>query len=508
MSVENLLAKLHPLERKTLPHLQDKISFTELLSLTKLSEIELMRAVQWLENKGIITIHTDELQLILLDKNGQIYREQGLPEKRFLVALSKVKSATLTEILTAATLEPAEANICIGTLKQKAAIIFTPDKVLRITEYGTRMLDKPSLEERFLEKKFPLKVAELQPEEKFAFENLKKRKSIIKIDTEKERTILLTDLGRKVLSEKGSSTEYIDAVTPELLKSGKWKGKKFRHYDISINVPKIYGTKRHFVAQAIQHIRKIWLELGFKEMEGQMVQTSFWDLDALFVPQDHPARAMQDTFYLKNPKYGKLPVELMKKIKATHENGGATGSKGWQAHWSESIAKENLLRTHTTVLSAQTIAKLKKSDLPAKFFSVNKVFRNETLTWKHLFEFYQVEGIVVDPNANLGHLKGYLREFYAKMGFKDVRMRPAHFPYTEPSMEIDVLHPIKNEWVELGGAGIFRPEVVKPLLGLDIPVLAWGQGMERSIMDFYKLTDIRDLYKNDLKQIKEMKMWM
>ena len=202
-------------------------------------------------------------------------------------------------------------------------------------------------------------------------------------------------------------------------------------------------------------------------MTGSIVQTSFWDLDALFVPQDHPSRDMQDTFYIKDPSFGRLPKELTKRVKEVHESGWTTGSKGWQYKWSVQIAKENLLRTHTTVLSAQTIAKLKKEDLPVKYFSVGKVLRNETLSWKSLFEFIQVEGIVVDPNANFKHLKGYLKEFFAKMGFPDVRIRPAHFPYTEPSAEVDVWHPTKKEWVELGGSGLFRPEMVKPLLGFE-----------------------------------------
>ena len=210
---------------------------------------------------------------------------------------------------------------------------------------------------------------------------------------------------------------------------------------------------------------------------------------------------------IKDPKEGALPG-IWKKIKEVHENGGDTGSKGWETKWSESIAKENLLRTHTTVLSAQTISKLKESDLPAKFFSVGKVFRNEALDWKHLFEFYQVEGIVIDPDANLKHLKGYLKEFYNKMGYTDVRMRPAHFPYTEPSVEVEVFHPVKKEWIELGGAGIFRPEVTKPLFGTEIPVLAWGQGMGRIIMEYWRLNDLRDLYKNDIKQLREMNFWM
>jgi phenylalanyl-tRNA synthetase alpha chain len=363
------------------------------------------------------------------------------------------------------------------------------------------------LEEKFLHRTFPCVKETLLPEEKFAFDSLMKRRQIIRTDVDKKITVEVTASGKKLISDaKGISLEIEDHLTSEMLKSGSWKSKKFRHYDITINVPSITGGKRHFVRQSIDYIKKVWLELGFKEMEGNLIQSAFWDLDALFVPQDHPARNMQDSFYIKDPANAKLPA-IKKKIKDVHETGADTGSKGWGGKWSEEEASKNMLRTHTTVLSARTIASLKKEDLPAKFFSVNKVFRNEVLSWKHLFEFHQVEGIVIDPNATLKHLKGYLSEFYKKLGFEKVRMRPAHFPYTEPSLEVEVFHPIKKEWVELGGAGIFRPEVVKSLLGIDVPVLAWGQGLERGIMDFYKFKDIRMLYNNNLKEIKEVKIW-
>jgi phenylalanyl-tRNA synthetase alpha chain len=323
----------------------------------------------------------------------------------------------------------------------------------------------------------------------------------------KIKDIKLTALGKELMKVKLDSKNVIDRLDSSMLKSGSWKNKKFRGYDVSINVPNVYGGKSHFVSQAIDYIRKIWLELGFKEMKGNLIQTGFWDLDSLFVPQDHPARQMQDTFYIKEPAEGKLP-DIWKKIKSVHENGADTGSTGWGGEWSEKTAKENLLRTHTTVLSAQTIANLKKEDLPAKFFSVGKVFRNEALDWKHLFELTQVEGIVVDPNANFKHLIGYLKEFFSKMGYEDVRVRPGHFPYTEPSAEVDVYDPVKKKWIELGGSGIFRPEVTKPLLGFECPVLAWGLGMERIISEYWNISDIRHLYKNDLKQIREMKYWM
>jgi phenylalanyl-tRNA synthetase alpha chain len=149
------------------------------------------------------------------------------------------------------------------------------------------------------------------------------------------------------------------------------------------------------------------------------------------------------------------------------------------------------------------LKELTPQDLPAKFFSVAKVYRNETLDWKHLAEFHQVEGIMVGEGLTLSDLIGLQKQFYKKMGYTDVRFRPAYFPYTEPSCEVEVYDPKKEQWVELGGMGVFRPEVVKPLLGMDVPVLAWGLGMERIITAYYNITDLREIYSNDLKALRE-----
>ena len=509
MDLKKLIQTLHPLERKVLPVLDTPNSVKEISKKTNLQDIEVMRALQWLQNKAIINLNEELNETISIDDNGKNYQEKGLPEKRFLQSI-KDQELSLEEIKSNLDLSNEELSISLGILKSKAAILIKKDKEIKvkITLQGKNLLDKGFPEEEFLKKKFPINISELKDLDKLTFNNLKKRKKIIKVDLIKKRIPELTDLGKKIIKQGITEKDVLDCLTAAMLKTGSWKNKKFRHYDVKTNVPEIYGGKRHFVQQAINYIKRIWLDMGFKEMKGNLVQTSFWDLDTLFVPQDHPARDMQDTFYIKNPRFGKLPKSLSEKVKATHENGWTTGSKGWQYKWSENIAKENLLRTHTTVLSAQAIAKLKKDDLPAKFFSVKSVYRNETLSWKSLFEFIQVEGIVVDPGANFRNLQGYLKDFFKKMGFPDVRLRPAHFPYTEPSCEVDVWHPTKKEWVELGGSGIFRPEMVKPLLGFECPVLAWGLGMERTIMEYYNISDIRDIYKNDLKQLRETKIWI
>ena len=429
MDTKKLVAALHPLERKTLPALKENKDFSAIVKATQLQEVEVMRALQWMENKKIIKLNQELTEVVLLNKKEFI--KDGLPEKRFLKAAEKHKK--LEDIQKAAKLSSQEANACIGLLRKKAAIDIKKDKglVITLTYNGEKLINKESLEEQFLKNTFPIELDKLKPEEKLALDNLKNR-SILKIDKIKHITVELTSMGKDLLKEK-MTDNVIERLTTDMLKSGSWKKKEFRRYNVLIDVPKQSGGKIHFVNQSIDYIKRIWLEMGFTEMNGRLVDTSYWDLDALFVPQDHPARAMQDTFYLsKNGQIlkGKLPKEY-KKVKDTHETGGKTGSTGWGGKWCEETAKEVLLRTHTTVLSARAIASLKKDGLPGKYFAVGKVFRNEALDWKHLFEFYQVEGIVIDKNANFKHLRGYLKEFYKKMGYKDVRLRPAHFPYTD-----------------------------------------------------------------------------
>ena len=329
---------------------------------------------------------------------------------------------------------------------------------------------------------------------------------MINDNSEKSVTCNLTKLGAEIQKLKFND-ELIESLNTNILKSKEWMNKKFRRYDLKANAPRIYPGKKHFVNEALDYAKRIWLDMGFKEMKGNMIQSSFWNFDALYTSQDHSVREMHDTFYLDGKS--DLPnKDIVDRVRKAHENGGDTGSKGWRYKWKEEEARRLVLRTHTTVLSAQTLASLKKDDLPAKFFAVGRCFRNETLDFSHLFEFNQTEGIVVDENANFKHLLGYLKEFFKKMGFPKARFRPAYFPYTELSIEIDVYHPVHKKWIELGGAGIFRPEVVKPLLGIDIPVLAWGPGIDRIITDAYKIKDIRELYRNDLKQLRESKIWM
>jgi phenylalanyl-tRNA synthetase alpha chain len=284
------------------------------------------------------------------------------------------------------------------------------------------------------------------------------------------------------------------------LKEGNWKNQNYRPYNINTEYPEFFPGKNHPLRMIIEEIREIFLNLGFTESNGPILDSAFWNFDSLFQPQDHAAREMQDTFYMKNPKDTNLPnKDLVEKVSNAHEFGGDTGSEGWLYNWSENIAKQSVLRTHTTGVSTRFLANNK---VPLKMFSVGRVFRRETITYKHLPEFHQVEGIVAGENINYQNLLGILKEFYKKLGF-EVRFRPAYFPYTYLSTECEVYLDEKETWIELGGSGMFRPEVLEPL-GVNVPVLAFGLGIERLAMIRYDISDIRMLYKSDIKWLREL----
>ena len=497
--MDKKIASLSPIERKIIPFLNLEIE--EILEKTELDKTTILRALSFLENKNFLEIKTKKQIIVNLGINGRHYKKNHLPERKLLSFLENNNHSRIEEAKKESKMSNNEFRVSLGVLKKKALVKLSNGKIFLSS--SKEELIKKFPEEKFLEK-LPIGKEKLNEEELGALNVLKNRKDIIEMSEKKEISFELTEEGKEIAG-KEIKTNLIEEVTSDLIKTGA-RGKKFRIYDVETPVPQISGGKKHFVNQSIEYAKKIWTDLGFKEMDGNLVETSFWNFDSLFTAQDHPAREMQDTFFIKN-KESKLPdKKLVENIRKAHE-GKIKGSKGWQYEWKEAPAKKVVLRTHATTLSARTLAKLKSGEIPAKYFAIGKVFRNETIDWSHGIEFYQTEGIVVDPNANFRHLLGYIKEFYKKMGFEKIRFRPSYFPYTEPSVEIDAFHPERKIWLELGGAGIFRPEVTIPLLGKNIPVLAWGQGLDRIIMDFYKIKDLREMYSNDIKSLRNKKIW-
>ena len=293
-----------------------------------------------------------------------------------------------------------------------------------------------------------------------------------------------------------------NSLTPEDLESGAWKEIKLRPYDVKLAAKDVYPAKIHPLRKIIEQTRRAFLEMGFAEVVSPMVESAFWNFDALFQPQDHPARDMQDTFYMLHPAETPLPdAKIMEPVKQTHENGWTTGSEGWGYKWSPERSKQVVLRTHTTAATIRALAA--NPNPPGKFFCVGWTYRNETISFKHLPVFHQVDGIIIDEEANLASLMGTLQEFYSKMGFGRVKFKPAFYPYTEPSVDVVVFMESRGKWIEMGGAGIFRPEVTLPL-GCNYPVLAWGLGIERLAMLRFGLSDIRELYKSNLDALEEV----
>jgi phenylalanyl-tRNA synthetase alpha chain len=320
-----------------------------------------------------------------------------------------------------------------------------------------------------------------------------------------KRRKLITLVTRKSLKvTKGASyspTRIKKAadLTKEMLDSGAWKTTPFKPYNFLTLGEKVGGGYLHPLLKVRAEFRKILMQMGFSEMPtNKWVESSFWNFDTLFQPQSHPARDAHDTFFIADPAVTvSVPEDYYERVKAMHEVGGA-GSIGYRYDFKREEAFKNLLRTHTTAVSSQMLYKLANQEggfQPAKYFSIDRVFRNETMDATHLCEFHQVEGLVADYDLSLGDLIGTIETFFNKIGITQLRFKPAFNPYTEPSMEIFGYHPVLKKWTEIGNSGMFRPEMLQPMgLPPNVRVIAWGLSLERPTMIKYKIDNIRDLF--------------
>ncbi|XP_026333458.1 phenylalanine--tRNA ligase alpha subunit isoform X1 [Hyposmocoma kahamanoa] len=298
-------------------------------------------------------------------------------------------------------------------------------------------------------------------------------------------------------------------LTSEMLLSGAWKSMQFKPYNFDALGQPPESGHLHPLLKVRSEFREIFLEMGFAEMPtNAYVESSFWNFDALFQPQQHPARDAHDTFFISDPaKTTTFPMEYLERVKKVHSEGGY-GSQGYRYAWKIEEAQKNLLRTHTTAVSARMLYKLaqQKEFTPQKYFSIDKVFRNETLDATHLAEFHQVEGVIADRGLGLADLITVFDTFFKRLGFDRLQFKPAYNPYTEPSMEIFAFHNGLGKWIEIGNSGVFRPELVLPMgLPADVNVIAWGLSLERPTMIKYGLNNIRDLVgpKVDLQMVQD-----
>lgn len=506
MPEDDIIEQLSFFEKKVLKSLDglDGADPEEILKRSGLGKlVEVMNASSWLQAKGLVTI--EEVMTRSYSLRRPEVATRPLPERVAIEIIAKVHGGkgSMADLRRSGRLKDEDISIALGWIRKKGWGEVSKDgkeTLIALTDKGRAALDSKGADELVIER---LVGRELREDEldRDLLEQLRSRKDILSEKHIAKRRVSLTDAGARIARLDLRIKEEVAQLTPQLIQSGKWREVVVRKYDVKAFAPTVHGGRLHPMTILIEKTRKAFLTMGFTEITGGYLESAFWNMDALFTAQDHPARELQDTFYVKNPERIDLSAdeELVDIVRQVHENGWKTGSLGWRYKWSREEAEKALLRTHTTVNTVRHIARNPKP--PFKVFSIGRVFRNEAMDSTHLPEFTQIEGIVCEEGANFDMLVGVLKEFYARMGIPRMRVRPGYFPYTEPSLEVEI--DWNGQWMELGGAGVFRPEVTEPL-GVHEPVLAWGLGLERLAMLTYGLTDIRDIYVSDIDWLKKV----
>jgi phenylalanyl-tRNA synthetase alpha chain len=502
------MVELRKQERKTLLAIQKlggNTSVKQVINETGLSDAAVMRAALVLQEKKLVQMQEERQTAIELNAEGKIHAKKGLPERRMLNALKQLGGkASVERIVEKADLEKDFIPIALGWIQRKKwTALDSKTNTLRTLEKTERENDDEKLLE-LLGKNGKITVEDLGKEFKEAVQVLKKRK-LLNVEKKTHRIFEITDSGRAAL-RKEKKVEDVTQLTPELIITGKWRKVKFQEYNIEAPVAKTWSGKKHPYLQFLDEVRTKLVALGFKEMTGTFVETSFFNFDALYTPQGHPAREPTSAYYVKSPKYGSVNTykHALVNVKKTHGNGWKTGSSGWGYEYSTREAGRLILRSHTTCLSARTLLS-RDLEIPGMYFSIGQCYRPEVLDKTHLTEFNQVEGIVVDKDLTLRDLLGVLEKFAIDIAGADrAKFVPDYFPFTEPSVE---LRAYKKDygWIEFGGSGIFRPEVTLPL-GIEVPVLAWGLGIDRLFMLKAKIDDIRQIFSLNLDWLRRQEM--
>lgn len=447
----------HDIEKKIILSLKNNSTQTAetLETSTELSPDQVRRGIEWLKLKDLAIVDESKTSTISLGKNGLESFQKGLPERRLLDLLNKGPRK-------------------LSDLQKELGFVFGPamglarkNNWVNVSSDQISLKNNPSVlpGEKTLKNigKNKLSVGKI---DKNDLSVLLKRPDFIVEEITKTKKISLTESAKSIVLSDSSGA-----------------------IDVEAKVPEIFVARTHPLKDTLDEIREIFVTLGFSEIIGNMTQSSFWNFDALFTPQDHPARELQDTFYLDGISAKKIATpEQIRKVSESHK-------KNWRYNWDINEARKMALRTHTTCVTIKHLAEKKPDE--ARIFSLGRVFRNEKVSYKHLVEFNQIEGVVVGKDANLRNLMGIQREFYKRIGITKIKFWPTFFPYTEPSLQTMVYNERLGKWIELFGMGIFRPEVTKPL-GITKPVLAWGGGIERIAMLKYGLDDVREFYNNNL----------
>ncbi|MBS1125201.1 MAG: pheS, partial [Nitrospirae bacterium] len=490
----------------------ESISASGIMAVSGLDESRLDMAAGWLVSKGLLAVTGEKVTtFVSLTETGAAYLDKGTPETQIIAALREGKHFTVKDLTQNWGMDPSEVSSATGALK--ASNIISIGQGGKIQGNAAADTSPYDFVQQIIEETAGASVViaglpkEKQDVIRDNFHKRGKGKGIFRITEKKDRTYSLTADGKEALhlvQVRGAVTEEASALTPEMLKQGSWKNVRFRAYNISLSPPRASIGRKHPYREFLDYVKYQFVSMGFEEMRGPLVENEFWDMDALFMPQFHPARNIHDVYFVKEPSSCReIEAPFGKQVASAHKDGGKTGSSGWRYAFDIERAKRLILRSQGTAVSARTLASGPK--VPGKYFSIARCFRYDAVDATHAPDFNQVEGIVLGTDINFRVLLGLLKLFGQEIAkAKEFQFRPAYFPFTEPSVELHVKHP-ELGWMELGGAGLFRPEVTLPL-GVDVPVIAWGLGLDRMAMIALGIKDIRDLFSTDLDFVRTKKI--
>lgn len=516
INLKEIVGSLHPLEIRLLRalHSSGKGTEVDLAATADLKAAQFRRAVEWLLTKELVALSDETREkVVTVTDLGKGYLDSGVPEDRIALMLKEKGEIPMADFKSMEGISPQETFPAIGTLKDKGIMVvdkgvarLAPDADLSSVGETSNLIKRACGDE-------PLRFADLDEAQQARVEShIHKKfraKGLFWIREEVSRTFEFTEAGKTVVAEvekQGLTGEDLSKLTPEMLEDGSWRGKSFRRYSIDLAPPRILAARKHPYRAFLDYVKFKLISMGFEEMQGPLVESEFWNMDALFMPQFHAARDIQDAYFIKEPTHVReLDDELVENVAQTHENGRDTGSRGWRYSFDRERTRRLVLRSQTTAVSARTMSL--KPKIPGKYFSIARCFRYDTVDATHGCDFFQVEGIVLGTEINFRTLLGMLKLFALEVAKADeVVFAPSYFPFTEPSVEAHVQHPDLG-WIEMGGAGIFRPEVTAPH-GIDVPVMAWGLGLDRMAMVALGIKDIRDLFSRDLDLVRTQRMDM
>jgi phenylalanyl-tRNA synthetase alpha chain len=482
---------------------------TEVATEADLKPEAVTRAAFELEGEGLVAVTEAEEVSISLTDEGRAYAEDGLPELRLyeatLDAGGDEDPVSLGEVLGAAGLDGEAVDIALANYARKGYGDVESGQVSadpsadpgsdaellaleRLTDGEDTDADGRDGDDRDADGDDPDADADVLDQ--------LERRGLVERETSTVRFVRVSDEGVTALMEGIEVAETVDELTPELLTSGEWADVEFTEYNVAAGADEFQGGKEHILRQTANRVKDVLVGMGFEEMDGPHADAQFWINDCLFMPQDHPARTHWDQFALETPDaIGDLPDELVERVRSAHREGVGADGDGYHSPWDVETAESLDLRGHTTSLSMRHLSghQVGELDPPRRFFSVEKVYRNDTLDPTHLLEFFQIEGWVMAEDLSVRDLFGTFTEFYEQFGITDLEFKPHYNPYTEPSFELFGTHPETDELVEVGNSGIFRDEVLRPL-GVECDVMAWGLSLERLLMLMYGFEDIRDVH--------------